>query len=239
MTAGSILIADHDDAFRESTCLLLEREDYHCESVKGADEAVESLQRTRFDVLVADTDMPGNPDLRVVREARDLDSYMPVILVTSTPSLETMVRVLELSAAAYLTKPVDVERFLGHVRKAAEHSHVRHRLSAVADLLRSVAADLETAKSRPFPRNPASDDIVVAACRILAASLWELLVLSAGPARERAGGNLCELLDCPGHAAQRHAILEAIEVLKKTKTAFKSKALADLRTNLQHVLGIS
>ena len=51
-----------------------------------ATKRVQALQGRRFDVMIADIRMPGNPDLRVVQAAKDLDSQMPVILVTGYPS---------------------------------------------------------------------------------------------------------------------------------------------------------
>jgi len=73
--------------------------------------------------------------------------------------------------------------------------------------------------------------------RTLASCLSELLTLFArlGPASKSA--NLCDLLDCPQRPVHREAIVNAIEVLKRTKGTFKSKALAELRTGLEDLLG--
>jgi hypothetical protein len=68
--------------------------------------------------------------------------------------------------------------------------------------------------------------------------LSELLILRHKPAADHGVCNLCELLDCPQLPIHRQAILEAIGVLEKTKDNFKSKQLAELRTKLEHTLGI-
>ena len=236
---GSVLIADDEETFREATSRLLAREGFGCHCAQDTEEAVECLRRSRFDLLVADIRMPRNPDLRVVRKARELDSEMAIILVTGYPSMQTAIRSVEMSIMAYLTKPVSFEELARHVRTAVRRSRKRRTLSAVAERLGSVMTDLETARSKPLPRDEETDEISLDTVRTLAACLSQTLELSARSARDRGLGNLCELLDCPQKAAHRQAILESIDVLKKTKDTFKSKALAELRTKLEHVVGVS
>jgi DNA-binding NtrC family response regulator len=238
MSVGSILIADDEETFRESTSRLLRREGFECRCVKDAEEAVESLRHIRFDVLVSDIRMPRNPDLRVVREARELDSHLPIILVTGYPSAETAIRGIDLAIYAYLTKPLDIDELLAHVFRAVERSHVRRRLAAVCERLHSVATDLETERSKPLLPAPETDDIALGTIRTLASCLSDLLILRGEMAADHGRNNLCELLDCPQRPIHRKAILNAIEVLERTKDNFKSKQLAELRTKLEHALGI-
>jgi DNA-binding response OmpR family regulator len=238
MSIGSVIIADDEETFRESTSRLLRREGFDCHCVEDADNAVESLRHNRYDVLLADIRMPQNPDRRVVKAARDLDSHLPIILVTGYPSADTAICGINLAVAAYLTKPVDFDELLTHVHGAVRRSHARRRTSAVIERLCSVVADLETENSRSFSRNEPADESSLATLRTLASCLSDLLVLWEKPAAEHGLVNLCELLDCPQRAVHREAILHTIEVLEKTKDSFKSKQLAELRGKLEQTLGI-
>jgi DNA-binding response OmpR family regulator len=238
MAAGSILIADDEDSFRESTCRLLCREGFDCRSAKDGDEALATLRQGRFDVLVSDVRMPRNADLRVVREARELDRHLRVILVTGYPSAETAISGVGMAIDAYLTKPLDIDELLPHVRKAIERHQAWRRLAAIVARLRSVVTDLELEKSQPPPHGQEGDDFALGTIRTLAACLSDLLVIWGKSAADHGLRNLCELLDCPQRPAHREAILHAIEVLEKTKGNFKSKQLAELRTNLEHVFRI-
>lgn len=238
VVVGSILIADDDETFRESTSRLLRRAGFDCHCAKDAEEAVESLRSRRFDLLVADIRMPRNPDLRVLREARELDSQMPVILVTGYPSMETAIRSIEMSVVAYLTKPLDFGELIPYVRPAIEHSRNRRTLAAVRQRLGSCLADLEAVQSKRLPREDETDELVsIATIRTLASCLSELLELAARSGACRGSQNLCELLDCPQQPVHRRAIVKTIEVLKKTKGAFRSKTLADLRAELEGLVG--
>ena len=235
---GSILLVDDDETFRESTSRLLLRQGFDCHCASDGDDAVQALQGRQFDVMVADIRMPDNPDLRVVQAARERDSQMSVILVTGYPSTETAIRSIELSVTAYLVKPLDFDELLGHVKTAIERSWNRRGLATVRERLQSCLAELEAVQSGAIPRAAGNDEPVpIGTIRTLAACLSELLRLGARSGVDWGSHNLCELLDCPQQPAHRQAIVETIEVLKKTKDTFKSKALAELRTQLEDLLG--
>lgn len=101
---GSILVADDEETFRESTCRLLRREGFVCHWVKDADEAVERLHCERFDLLVADIRMPRNPDLRLIRAAREVDAQM---LVRSIEVLKATKDTFKSKALADLRKELE------------------------------------------------------------------------------------------------------------------------------------
>ena len=238
MSIGSVLIADDEETFRESTSRLLRREGFDCQCVEDAEETVDSLRHVRYDALIADIRMPHNPDLRVVKDARALDSHLPIILVTGYPSAETAIRGIGLAVEAYLTKPVDFDELLMLVHGAVEKSHSRRRTSSVIERLCSVVADLEAENCKSLSLGSAADESCLATIRTLASCLSDLLVVWHKPAADHGMVNLCELLDCPQCPAHRQAILHAIEVLERTKDSFKSKQLAELRMNLERTIGL-
>jgi PAS domain S-box-containing protein len=121
---------------------------------------------------------------------------------------------------------------------AIAHSRNRRAVTAIRGRLQSCLVDLTSAQSKPIPRVGGTDELVsIGTIRTLAACLSELLGLCARSVAEGAACDLCELLDCPQQPVHRQAIVETIEVLKKTKDTFKSKALAELRTKLEQLLG--
>jgi DNA-binding response OmpR family regulator len=235
---GSILLVDDEETFREAICRLLRREGFDCHCAADGDKGVEILQDNRFDLLIADIRMPGNHDLRLVKAARDLDNQMPVILVTGYPSTETAVHSIDLSVASYLTKPLEISDLLCHVKPAVAHCRNRRALASILGRLQSCIDDLSGAQWNPIPRVGEKDEMVsIGTIRTLAACLSELLGLLVRSEGEGITVNLCELLDCPQRPVHRKAILDTIAVLKRTKEAFKSKELAELRKRLEGLLG--
>jgi DNA-binding response OmpR family regulator len=139
--------------------------------------------------------MPRNPDLRVVRQAREIDSQMAVILITGYPSTETAIQSVEMSVVSYLTKPLDFEDLLSRVQKAVEQSRNRRVLSSVHRRLGSCLSDLEQTLSVGPPH--ATEPVSIATIRTLASCLSELLELAARNRADWTSDNLCHLLDCP------------------------------------------
>lgn len=82
MSNRTILLADDEPSFREATADLLRREGYACDEAASADAVQAALQQECYDLLIADIRMPGNPNLRIVRDAQNLVPGLPVILVT-------------------------------------------------------------------------------------------------------------------------------------------------------------
>ena len=233
---GSILLVDDEETFRESTSRLLRRNGYECECARNGDEAVKALHDRRFDLMIADIRMPGNPDLKVVRAAKELDSQMPVVLVTGYPSTETAVHGIDLSVAAYMTKPLDFDKLLGHLKSAIEHSRKPQVLMAVRERLRTCLTDLDAMQAGVTPGGAGNEVMVsIGTIRTLAACLSELLRLAPQSGVDLGSRNLCDLLDCPQRTVHRQAIVETIAVLKRTKEAFRSKELAELRTKLEQL----
>ncbi len=236
-SSGSILIVDDDDTFRVSTSRLLEQAGFDCHGVRDADQAVDQLRQQRFDLLVSDIRMPHSPKLRVVREAGKLDDRMPVILVTGYPSMDTAVQSVALSVVAYLTKPLDFDELLEHVRAAVQCSRQQRTIATVVERLRSILEDLETASPVPSPQMGSGAAMVPRETfRTLASCLSQLLDIAERSGAAPGSHGLCELLDCRQQPVYRQAILETIRVLKATKQTFKSKALAQLRAELEKLV---
>jgi PAS domain S-box-containing protein len=160
-----------------------------------------------------------------------------VARVLGYPSAETAIRGIDMAVDAYLTKPLEIEDLLAHVRKAAERCRARRRMAAVVERLHAVVADLESDRSGPLRPNPEADNLALGTIRTLASCLSDLLALLGKAATDHGVNNLCDLLDCPQRPAHRQVILDAVKVLEKTKDNFRSKQLAELRVKLERSLG--
>lgn len=234
-SAGSILIADDEETFRNAAAYHLEQNGYGCDCAADAAQAIKMLQANHYDLLISDIKMPGNSDLKLVREVQQHAEGIPVILVTGYPSVETAVDSIHLPVVAYMTKPLDFDELRGHIASAMNHVRSRQVIASVRRRLQHVDKDLESIE--PAGNRPAAlPSGVSTSVRSLCECLLELQGLSQTfPTVERAQ-DLCELLSCPDRAILRNTIQTVIAVLEKTKKAFKSKELAELRNKLEIIL---
>ncbi len=110
-----ILLCDSDTTMRAGLVRLLGQAEA-CEVVEcvsGAD-AIERLERERFDLLMIDTDLPlldGFETLTLIREAEAL-RHLPTIIVTRDRPLPSVLRSREFGVVDYIVKPVRHQRLL-------------------------------------------------------------------------------------------------------------------------------
>jgi EAL domain-containing protein (putative c-di-GMP-specific phosphodiesterase class I) len=128
-----VLIADDEDLVRNALARLLERAGFDVTTVADGEEAARVAKAERFDAVVADVCMPGQDGVGLLRELRDHDADLPVILLTGAPALESAIAAVDLGAFTYLIKPVESSRVIDVVSKAC-------RLRELAELKREALA---------------------------------------------------------------------------------------------------
>jgi two-component system NtrC family response regulator len=81
-------------------------------------EALEIARQTRLDLVILDLKLPDVSGTEVLRRLRRIDATVPVIVVTSYGSAETVRAAMKLGAFDYLTKPFDNEEIRRVAREA-------------------------------------------------------------------------------------------------------------------------
>lgn len=235
---GRVLIADDENVFLDSTADLLREEGYCCDCVGDGPSAAEALKNGEYDVLIADIKMPGNPNLELIQQVEESADGLAVILVTGYPSMESAIKSVGLPVSAYLVKPVDFDDLRSSVRAGVERAKIyravrdtedhlkewRHKIAAMHDLLRREPGDTDPISVETFI-NVTLHNIVL--------SLSSLKDVTEAVARLTGEEKVCTLVDCPRLNTLIGALRDTIEVLEKTKNAFKSKELGELRRRLE------
>jgi DNA-binding response OmpR family regulator len=241
---GRILIADDEETFLHSTADLLREQGYECTCTPDAFSAADLLKKQDFDLLIADIRMPGNEELELIQRLPQIREHLPVILITAYPSLASAIESVHLAVAAYLVKPFEFEQLLSKVRVSVEHSRVNRVVRAMRNRLQDWQQDLDNIEKSlgDAPGHQASTPSVSTfselTFRNIAGALQDLdhIMKSVGQAHEPPQ-DVCHLLNCPKLDTLTGALMDAIQVIEKTKVAFKSKELAALRKRLEQVMG--
>lgn len=237
---GRVLVADDDAAMRRSVSRLLALKGYVCDEAADGNSAHELLKASPYDLLICDVDMPGNEDLRVIATAPQLQSGLPVIVITGVPTLDSAVRSLRLSVAAYLIKPFTPEELLTETAKAVERRRFhlavaqnRGRLQQICAELQQVESGLEGGGRADLPTS--ANAYLTITFRTAAQSLAELRRVL-----ELMNASSAEASDSSQHPSRVLVLLqtlaETVSVIEKTKSSFKSKELAELRRKIEALL---
>src|SRR5574338_49081 len=123
--AERILIADDDDALRESLELVLAAEGYEVASARDGDAALAALEAQPADVVLCDLRMPGRDGLELLPEILRRLPGVTVVLMSAYGSAELAVEALRRGAYDYLAKPFQPAELLLALRKARERERLR------------------------------------------------------------------------------------------------------------------
>ncbi|MFZ5813337.1 MAG: sigma-54-dependent transcriptional regulator [Thermodesulfobacteriota bacterium] len=105
---------------------------YEVQTSTSGEAALPLLEQTQFDVVVTDMAMPGMNGLDVLREIKNLGSYLPVIIMTGVGTIENAVEAIQTGAFHYIAKPFNPADLENLVSRAAEHVSMNRRLEREA-----------------------------------------------------------------------------------------------------------
>ena len=126
-----LLVEDEPHMITTIEFLLADR--YRLRSARCAEEAWGMLDEEWPDLLLLDLGLPDDSGAHVLREIRERDTVLDVVVVTGRKDVKTVVEVMKLGARDYIQKPFEKEDLLLCVQQAHEH----WRLKGEVDRLRA------------------------------------------------------------------------------------------------------
>jgi DNA-binding NtrC family response regulator len=113
-----ILVVDDDAGNRRLLSSFLDSQGFAVDTASSGQEALDYLDAHHVDMLVSDVRMPGMSGLDMLRQLRQRDTSLPVLLVTAYADIRDAVEAMRDGAANYLEKPIDFEELMDSVRMA-------------------------------------------------------------------------------------------------------------------------
>jgi len=137
VTGPSILVVDDEEGIRHGLENLFRREGFTVHCAAGYEVAVTTAARYPLDVALIDIRLKGHKNgLELLKELKQLEPDLVVIVITGFGSIDTAVASLKGGAADYFLKPIDNTKLLEAVRKslqlrtlATENRYLRDELS--------------------------------------------------------------------------------------------------------------
>jgi two-component system nitrogen regulation response regulator NtrX len=128
-----ILIVDDEAGIRESLTSILRDERYAVDAVASAEEALERVGKSDFEVILLDIWLPGIDGLEALSRIQAAPRPPAVIMISGHGNIETAVRATKLGAFDFIEKPLSLERIIVLVRNAVQ----QRRLEEENQVLRS------------------------------------------------------------------------------------------------------
>ncbi|HJO29829.1 MAG TPA: sigma-54 dependent transcriptional regulator, partial [Acidobacteriota bacterium] len=115
---ASILVVDDEPIMQEILGDFLREEGYSIDIAGSGEEGVELAQKSSYDCAIVDLMMPGIDGIETMQQLREIDTSLPVIMVTAFASVESAVEAMKRGAFEYITKPFKNDEVLVVLQKA-------------------------------------------------------------------------------------------------------------------------
>ncbi len=116
-SARDILVVDDEKNIRITLADILLGEGYEVRMAETGEKAVKLCRKQAFDVILLDVRMPGMDGFEAFRLIRRERRTAYVIMMSAYSTQEFRRVALEEGAAAFLRKPLDIERLLQLIRE--------------------------------------------------------------------------------------------------------------------------
>jgi DNA-binding NtrC family response regulator len=133
---AKVLIVDDEASQRGILSKILKADGYEVFEAADVTQAEREIREKQPDVVLTDLKMPGKGGLELVEQISRRPSPPEVVVITAYGSFETALKAGRLGAYDYLTKPLESEKLIFVVGRAAEKRDLR------LELLRQVTSKM-------------------------------------------------------------------------------------------------
>jgi DNA-binding NtrC family response regulator len=107
VTSRAVLVVEDEPAILETTSMALGDEGHQVTLASNGAQAIASLERQSFDVVLLDLGLPDIAGLDLLQAIRKRWPSVSVVVVTGSLDTKTAVSAMRLGARDFLTKPVN------------------------------------------------------------------------------------------------------------------------------------
>ncbi|MDO8948773.1 MAG: response regulator [Desulfocapsaceae bacterium] len=125
MALFQVLVVDDEEEFRDMTIKRLSKRDIHAEGAESGEQALERIKRNDIDVVLLDVKMPGMGGVEALRQIKQAQPLIEVVMLTGHASVESGIDGMKLGAFDYLMKPMEFESLLEKLSEAYERKRIQ------------------------------------------------------------------------------------------------------------------
>ena len=127
MARNKILIVDDEPGLRFGVRDFLELQGYEVDEAESCQSAQHLFRTARPDVVVADYLLPDGTALDLLPRLKEIDSGIPMLILTAHGSIDLAVRAIKEGAEQFLTKPLELPALLVILQRILENKRNLHK----------------------------------------------------------------------------------------------------------------
>ncbi len=117
----SILVVDDEPNYLIVLSELLRDEGFEVYTAPGGMEALEIIREVDLDLVITDMQMPEVDGLQLLESTKEINSDLPVVIITAYAEVDKAVAAMQAGAFSYLAKPFSNDELLVNINKAVHH----------------------------------------------------------------------------------------------------------------------
>ena len=142
-----ILIVDDEPRMCKSLKTLLSTQSYDVQTCYSGNEALSSLAKNKYDLVLQDVFMEAMDGFQVFNNIKNQKINTPVIIMTGSASTDTAVKALRMGACDYLKKPFESQELFSSVKKVLGRKIVSQENQLVKKKLQKSEKKYKTLKN--------------------------------------------------------------------------------------------
>lgn len=104
-----VLVVDDKESIRDMLNTALVEQGHHVETASDVPSALKAARNSSFDLILTDMRMPGASGLDLIREMRQVDIDVGIVVMTAFGTVENAVEAMKAGASDYLPKPFSID----------------------------------------------------------------------------------------------------------------------------------
>ena len=137
-----ILLAEDDEIMRITIQDRLKKNKWHVDAVPNGKEALESLQKENYHLVISDIRMPGLDGWQLLKFVRQSSPYTDIMMMTAFGSVDDAIESLKKGAADYILKPFNMDDLVIRVSRILEMQTIKARCSSLEESCREMHSDM-------------------------------------------------------------------------------------------------
>ena len=122
-----MLLVDDEDDFRITLAERLKLRKIDVTDAGSGNEAIELVRQKSFDVAVIDVKMPGIDGIETLKQIKQIQPAMEIVMLTGHASIESGIKAMKLGAYNYIMKPCDIDELLIKTGDAYQHKLLKEK----------------------------------------------------------------------------------------------------------------
>ena len=120
----SILVVEDNEVLNEMISTKLKLESYDVHSVFDGEEALNTLEHEHIDLIISDIMMPGIDGYELTKSLRDINSTIPILMISAKNQIEDMERGFMAGTDDYMIKPINMQEMTFRVKALLRRSQI-------------------------------------------------------------------------------------------------------------------